>query len=128
VIPEDFSKAFEWGLKAAMQGLAASQYLIGLGYKNGEGAPKDHQEAARWLCMAAEKDYAGAQYELGICYLNGEGVPKDMLLAYKWINLAAGHGDEDSAALREDIEGELTKEQLVEAQRLSREFHLAAKH
>ena len=39
-----------------------------------------------------------------------------------WWNLAAAQGDEDAQELKDLIEEEMTREQIAEAQRLSREW------
>ena len=44
------------------------------------------------------------------------------MLAYMWYNLAAAQGDEVAQELKDFIEEELTREQIAEAQRLSREW------
>ena len=55
-------------------------------------------------------------------YSNGEGVPEDDVLAYMWYNLAAAQGHEDSQARRDVIGQQMTREQIAEAQRMSREW------
>jgi uncharacterized protein len=63
---------------------------------------------------------------LGVMYSNGEGVPEDNVLAYMWFNLAAAQGDEDAQRGKVMISENMTKEQIAEAQKLSREW--LAKH
>ena len=55
-------------------------------------------------------------------YDNGEGVPEDDVLAYMWFNLAAAQGDEAAESGKAGIEWRMTREQIAEAQRLSREW------
>jgi hypothetical protein len=59
-------------------------------------------------------------------YILGEGVPVDYVLAYMWINLAAAQGGADAQARKDIIndilEPRMTREQIAEAQRLSREW------
>ena len=55
-------------------------------------------------------------------YAEGEGVPQDNVLAYMWFNLAAAQGDEDAESGKAEIEEQMTREQIDEAQRLSREW------
>jgi uncharacterized protein len=59
-------------------------------------------------------------------YANGQGVPEDNVLAYMWFNLAAAQGDEDAKKGKGMISENMTKEQIAEAQKLSREW--LAKH
>jgi TPR repeat protein len=55
-------------------------------------------------------------------YVNGEGVPEDMVLAYMWWNLAAAQGIESAQGNKDTLEERMTREQIAEAQRLSREW------
>ena len=55
-------------------------------------------------------------------YANGEGVPEDDVLAYMWWNLAAAQGYEDAQGNKDILEQQMTREQIAEAQRLSREW------
>jgi len=87
-----------------------------------ESAPADYVEAVRWLRLAAEQGNPFAQSSLGTAYYNGDGVPQDDVLAYMWYNLAATQGNEDGQDYKDEIEPLLTREQIAEAQRLSREW------
>jgi hypothetical protein len=55
-------------------------------------------------------------------YANGEGVPEDYVLAYMWWNLAVAQGYEDAQGNKDRLEQRMTREQIAEAQRLSREW------
>ena len=63
--------------KAAEQGDAVAQSLLGLMYRDGEGVTRDLAEAAQWFRKAAEQGNSGAQYVLGVMYADGDGVAKD---------------------------------------------------
>ena len=91
-------------------------------YVKGQGVPQDYAEAFKWYKKAAEQGYSRAQFFLGSMYDKGEGVPSDYVMAYMWANLAAAQGEETASELRSIVEKEMTLEQIVEAQRLSREF------
>ena len=106
----------------AEQGNTSAQNNLGNMYSNGRGVPQDYAEAVRWSRLAAEQGNAVAQSNLGNMYAKGEGVPEDDVLAYMWWNLAAAQGDEDAQELKDLIEEEMTREQIAEAQRLSREW------
>ena len=121
-IPEDDVEAARWYRLAAEQGYADAQYSLGLMYLSGEGVPEDDVEAVRWWRLAAEQGLADAQFLLGVRYAEGEGVPQDNVLAYMWYNLAAAQGNEDGQDYKDEIEPLMTREQIAEAQRLSREW------
>ena len=106
----------------AEQGDAISQYNLGLMYDRGVGVPEDDVEAVRWHRLAAEQGYAIAQYQLGYMYALGEGVPEDDVLAYMWVHLAAAEGNENAREIKDILEERMTREQIAEAQRLSREW------
>ena len=106
----------------AEQGNAVAQYNLGFRYANGDGVPQDNAEAERWYRLAAYQGHADAQYSLGTLYAGGEGVPEDHVLAYMWFNLAAAQGNEIAQENKDIIEERMTREQIAEAQRLSREW------
>ena len=110
-------------LTCAKQGSAFHQFVLGEMYRNGEDVPEDDAEAVRWYRLAAEQWSALSQYQLGSMYSDGEGVPQDDVLAYMWWNLAAANGHE-LAPLSKDLPEAvvLTREQIAEAQRMSREW------
>ena len=108
--------------KAADQGNAKAQCVLGGYYRKGEGVPKDAVEAAKWYRKSADQGLAVAQGLLGAGYLKGEGVPKDFVMAYMWINLSEAGGFTNATALRKLIESKMTSEQIAEAQKLSREW------
>jgi TPR repeat protein len=56
-------------------------------------------------------------------YQHGEGVPQDDVLAYMWYNLAAANGIDIAPRSKAFLENfVLTREQIAEAQRMSREW------
>ncbi|MDE0835771.1 MAG: tetratricopeptide repeat protein [Akkermansiaceae bacterium] len=106
----------------AEQGDADAQCNLGVMYANGEGVPEDDAEAVKWFRKAAEQGHADAQYNLGIMYAKGEGVPEDNVLAYMWLNISAASGDVEAKNGKEVVSRAMTREQIAEAQKLSREW------
>jgi len=51
-IPQDYTKAVNWFLKAAVQGDSYSQRRLGDLYKYGEGVPRSREQAAAWYSHA----------------------------------------------------------------------------
>ena len=74
------------------------------------------------LRARAEQGEVSAQVNLGDSYATGEGVPQDDVLAYMWYNLAAAQGTRGAGRDMDDLEERLTREQIAEAQRMSREW------
>ncbi|MEN8254271.1 MAG: tetratricopeptide repeat protein [Verrucomicrobiota bacterium] len=53
VVTQDYGKAIEWYIKAAMQGHMPSQHNLGVLYMTGKGVGQDYEEAYMWALMAA---------------------------------------------------------------------------
>jgi TPR repeat protein len=56
-VPKDFAKAAEWFRKAADQGDASSQFILGEKYKIGRGVSKDYIESYKWFNLAASQGF-----------------------------------------------------------------------
>ena len=57
-----------------------------------------------------------------LSYALGEGVPEDYVLAYMWENLSAAQGFESAQDNKDILEQQMTREQIAEGQRMSREW------
>src|SRR6516225_5945556 len=78
---------------------------------------------------AADQGDAQAQYNLGLAYARGEGVTQNAVEAHMWFNLAAARFPANdtrnrTAAVknRDTVAGEMSSEQLAEAQKREREW------
>ena len=60
--------------KAADQGHAVAQYILGLMYSEGEGVKQDYFKAVALFQKAADQGHVAAQYDLGFMYSEGKGV------------------------------------------------------
>ncbi|MGP8201082.1 MAG: tetratricopeptide repeat protein [Limisphaerales bacterium] len=121
-VAQDYTEAVKWYRKAAEQDGLAAEYNLGLCYHNGQGVAQDYAEAAKWFRKAAEQGDAAAQYDLGYMYGGGQGVPQDYIEAYKWYNLAAAQNETNAIRNRDIVASSMTALQIIEGQRLSREF------
>jgi uncharacterized protein len=108
--------------KKAEAGDASAQFNLGLRYAQGRGVPQDEKEALKWYRKGADQGNARAQTNLGVMYAIGAGVPKDYIQAYAWCNLAASSGNEKAKKGRDNLEDEMTPEQIAKAQELSNEL------
>jgi TPR repeat protein len=79
--------------KAAEQGDAAAQFIMGLVYFDGRGVAQDDRQAEAWYRKSAEQGYASAQVNLGLMYFFGRGVSKDDQQAVAWLRKAADKGN-----------------------------------
>jgi TPR repeat protein len=53
-VPQSDVEAARWLQKAADQGYARSQYLLGFAYQSGRGADVNNEEAFTWLLKSAK--------------------------------------------------------------------------
>jgi len=88
----DYATAAREYRKAAEQGHADAQYILGVMYNFGKGVPENYTEAIKWYRKAAEQGHADAQHNVGIMYYLGLGVPQDDAKAIKWFRKAAVQG------------------------------------
>ena len=54
-VTQDSKQAFDWYLKAALQGDAMAEYTIGKMYLYGKGIKQDQSQAQLWLDKACDK-------------------------------------------------------------------------
>ena len=101
----------------SLNGDAAAMYTLGRIYKIDEFG----NEAGKWYRKAAEQGHAQAQWELGVTYDNGDAGKKDKVQAHAWYRIALTNW-EGSVEDTQKQSGETTKEQIAEAQKLSREM------
>jgi TPR repeat protein len=123
----DDREAANWFRRAADQDNATAQFFLGGMYDEGRGVPQDYHESARWYQRAAEQGDGQAQYNLGLAYARGEGVEQNLVKAHMWFNLSASRLNEAPRRLaatksRDQVAGEMSSEQLAEAQKLARDW------
>lgn len=61
-------------------------------------------------------------FELGLKYCAGRDVELDLVEAHKWFNIAAMRGNAEARRYRQELSSEMTKAEIVKAQRLAREW------
>lgn len=91
-VERDLSKAIEWHLKAAAQGLPAAEHGLGVIYYQGLGVKQDYEQALVWFRRAAAKEFADSEFNIGVMYFNNQGVRRDDFEVVKWVTLAASRG------------------------------------
>ncbi len=97
-LKEDIPMAAQWNRRAAEQGFAPSEYLVGSSYEYGRGVEKDMAKAVEWYRRSAEKNFAAAQFILAGCYERGRGVPRDLEKALEWYRRAEENGHKMAAS------------------------------
>ena len=118
----NYAEAFRLLEPLAGQGEAVAQEVLGVMYAEGQGVKKNEAEAVRLFRRAAEQGNDLGQYNLGAAYVNGLGVPKDYVLGQMWFILAAAQGFEAARSARDKLTRYMTPDQIIEAQRLAREW------
>jgi TPR repeat protein len=108
--------------KAADQGDAVAEFLLGNQYANGGGVPQDFSEAMIWFGRAAAQAHPIAMLHLGAMYAEGRGVPQDYVRAHMWFSLAAARGQQIAVKTLEMAERKMTPAQITEAQKLARDW------
>jgi len=118
----DYSTALKEWRPLAEQGLAKAQHNLGVIYHTGRGVPQNYTQAIHWYRKAAEQGFAMSQFNLGEMYAGGLGMPQDYVQAYMWYSIANANGDTKGELNRDLIEKQMTPAQIVEAQKLAREW------
>jgi len=75
-----------------------------------------------YMELAAQTGAPDALFELGMLYATGLNVEVDLVTAHKWFNLAAARGNSSAVTYRVELAGEMTADQISEAQRQAREW------
>ncbi len=138
---ENLESQFRLAQQNAEMGDPFAQVSLGDKYKAGDGVPQNYVEAVKWFQKAADRGYFRAQWRLGMAYTLGEGVPRDKVLSHKWFNLAGARsnryvppdpnwlGDVGESSMRisarnwrDELEREMTSDQILEAQKLAKEW------
>lgn len=86
---QDLAKSAVWLRKAADQGYAPAQAVLGGLYAIGEGLAADSDKAVYWFRKAADQGDAVGQAGLATCYARGLGLTKDDKQAFAWFKKAA---------------------------------------
>ena len=86
----DFSKAFQWFERAAIQNHVEAHEWLALLYRDGLGIEKNYELAYTNILYAVENGgSAEAQYQLAFCYLDAKGTEKNPQQGIEWCRKAA---------------------------------------
>ncbi len=109
-LPRDPVRSAQWFAKAALQGHAGAQTVLGYHYERGHGVSKNYAEAVKWIRKAVDQDYPDGMFHLGRLYSTGKGVKASAREAHKWFEKAAKGGSADAiVALRLEREQALAR-------------------
>jgi TPR repeat protein len=99
----------------AESGDADAQFKLGSLYAEGKLVPNDFAEATKWFSKAGEQGHGEALYFLGIIHVRGFDTSSDITQGYIWFCLAAKTGFESATEDCDHFAGELSPEELSEA-------------
>ena len=89
--------AMSWYRKAAEQGHPRGQYMLGIGYGEGNGLPYDEKLEFKWHHLAAEQGYGLSAQRISISYLFGnDHTSQNVEIAAKLLKLAAFQGRKEA--------------------------------
>lgn len=118
----DDVQALRWYGAAAEQGHAEAQFNLAVFHANGWGVPMDGAEATKWNRLAAEQGFVQAQMTLAKNFHYGRGVAPDLVEAYRWYEIAKQYGDDSAQIGADEVEAELSPEQLAAAKALVQQW------
>ena len=121
-VPQDDSQAANWYRKAAEQGSANAQFELGVMYS----VQQDYSQAANWFRKAAEQGHSEALFKLAKIYELGSDIEQNFVLAQTFYNLSEVAGNKNASTSKEMLRKKLTKDQLLEAKKLSEEWTIGS--
>lgn len=86
---KEYEKASMLYKKAAANGLADAQFMLGYMYTTGWGVIQNNTEGIRWYRLAAEQGFNKAQYNLATIYNEGKIVTRNNAEAMRIFKMAA---------------------------------------
>ena len=121
-VSKDDAQARQWYEKAAAQGHADAQVNLGILYDYGRGVPQDYKMAVYWYRLSANQGNDLAQRNLASCMSVGTACRRTM--SRPTCGTAWGQRTErkSGAVLRDALAIRMTSDQIVEAQKLVREW------
>jgi len=93
----------KWYQKAAEQGNADAQLMLGVMYRNGRGVLQSEAKAAQWFQKAAEQGNADAQLMLGVMHLIGQALNSNQQAGCNFLRASAEQGRTDALDLYNDF-------------------------
>ncbi|MGD9949778.1 MAG: tetratricopeptide repeat protein [Desulfobulbus sp.] len=122
-VPQNFQEAKKWLSRAAQQGNIGAQVDLAYMYYNGLGGERDYAKALVLYEKAALQGNSLAQANTGLMYATGTGTDIDRAKGYAWYSLAASRGNTSAAINRNDLMGDMSWEELNQAQAISLDLY-----
>jgi TPR repeat protein len=90
-VARDDRSALYWSRKAAEDGQAQAQSILGMNYRDARSVERDHQESFKWFLRAAKQGDVDSQVSVAQMFEDGDSVPQDYVQAVNWYKKAAEH-------------------------------------
>lgn len=90
---KQYDISIHWFRKAAGQGYARSENMLGFIYAQGQGVSQNYVSSIFWFRKAAEQGYAKAEIALGVAYYFGQSVEQNYVTSDYWFRKAAVQGN-----------------------------------
>ncbi|MEJ2037010.1 MAG: tetratricopeptide repeat protein, partial [Maritimibacter sp.] len=120
---QDPTRAAELMELAGGQGNIAAKNLLAIMLLSGDGVPADKDRAVALFTETANQGNAMGLFQLANLAMSPEGEAEpDLIAAYSWANLAAVRGHAQAQKLRDDLETQMSVEDVAAAQAQSREW------
>lgn len=87
-VKQDFTKAYQFFMKASEIGMPQGSYYLGYLHYKGLGCEQSYTKAIKYF--RDSENYTPSKYMLGLCYKNGYGVKYDPKMADSLLKIAAG--------------------------------------
>ena len=117
-----YKSAFQRLRRSVDQGLAKSQYNLGVTYSDGKGVARNYKTAFEWFTKSAEKGHTEAQHRVGAMYCSGQGASKDAVRGYAWLSIAASKGHLASRKKMLTLTEAMAEDQVKRARVMAREL------
>jgi TPR repeat protein len=127
LIMPDRKKAFPFVLKSAEAGDAASQNMVGVACRDGDGTEQDHEKAKEWFLKAALQNDPKAQSNLGHILGVQSPASPDRKEALKWLLIANNNGEITAIKTYKELMTTFPPALLALAQKEANQFLLIAR-
>ena len=112
-VQQDKQKSINWLKRSADTGYPPALFELGMAYEAGTAVPKNLDIASALYERAARTGQPDALLALGSLYAEGRGVKVNRQEAFMFYTLAADHGSTDGKQRAEQMETQLTPEQIA---------------
>lgn len=123
VVDQDLHEAVNLIRDAAAANFDEAHYVFANIYANGDGIAKNYGNAVKHYRAAISQGNVESMLELAQILSEGRMYPKNLIQAHILYNIASVYGAPGAAEYRDDLEGALKLEELLEAQNTAENYH-----